>query len=88
MVVINAAHIEFTGNKLADKVYSRYSGYPDGLKLVTAGTLLQKNPARIVRSAVSGMLPKNKLRDKRLARLHIYPGDVHPYQSKFRKINN
>lgn len=85
VVVINAAKVKFSGKKLLSKVYSHYSGYPSGLKQVTAGQLLEKNPKRIVHEAVAGMLPKNKLRDRRMARLFIYPEDAHPYKSKFSK---
>lgn len=85
VVVINAALVEFSGKKLDDKVYARYSGYPGGLKQATAGELLAKNPTRIIKEAVSGMLPKNKLRDRRMTRLFVYAGDKHPYGSKFSK---
>lgn len=85
VVVINAALVEFSGKKLQSKVYANYSGYPGGLRQVTAGDLLEKNPTRIIKEAVAGMLPKNKLRDRRMTRLYIYPGDKHPYESKFSK---
>jgi len=84
VVVINAKDVKFTGKKLDDKIYTRYSGYPDGLKQTTAGELLRRNPTRIVKEAVSGMLPKNKLRDRRLARLYVYPEATHPYQHKLK----
>ncbi len=83
VVVINASKLKLTGHKLNDKVYTRYSGYPDGLSQIKAGVLLKKNPERIITEAVSGMLPKNKLRKRRLTRLFVYAGDVHPYASKF-----
>ena len=86
VVVINASFVKFTGNKLKNKIYSQYSGYPDGMKQTTAGDMLAKNPCRIVKEAVSGMLPKNKLRDRRLARLYIFPTDKHNYQHKLNKV--
>src|SRR3989344_7405481 len=62
VVVINAANVKTTGNKDAQKKYTSYSGYPGGLKTVTLGELRIKRPTEIIRHAVSGMLPKNKLR--------------------------
>lgn len=85
VVVINASGVKFTGSKMQDKIYGHYSGYPSGLKLTTPERLLQTNPARIVKEAVSGMLPKNKLRDRRLSRLYVYGAENHPYQNKFKK---
>lgn len=83
VVVINAAKVNFTGRKSVQKVYTYYSGYPGGLRRVTASELKNKKPQEIIRHAVLGMLPKNKLRDKRIARLFIYPDTKHPYQHKF-----
>ena len=85
VVVINASLVKFSGHKMLEKVYSNYSGYPDGLKTVTAGELLRRNPCRIIKEAVSGMLPKNKLRDRRLARLFVFPTEKHSYQHKLKK---
>lgn len=84
VVVINASSVKLTGNKMQDKVYARYSGYPSGLKQITAGELMQRNPTRIMKEAVSGMLPKNKLRDRRLARLFVFAQENHPYQNKLK----
>ena len=84
IVVINAKFVEVTGNKRLSKTYDSFSGYPGGLKVTTFEKLLQKNPTEIIRQAVSGMLPKNKLRDRRLARLHIYADDIHPYSDKLK----
>ncbi len=86
VVVINAKFIKVTGKKEKEKVYTSYSGYPGGLKKITFDKLIKKNPKELLRHAVSGMLPKNKLRDRRLARLFIYPDDRHPYKGKF-KVN-
>ncbi|OGK17943.1 50S ribosomal protein L13 [Candidatus Roizmanbacteria bacterium RIFCSPLOWO2_12_FULL_40_12] len=82
VVAINAKDIVMTGRKLSDKVYTRYSGYPGGLRTNTAGEILSKNPKELVRHAVSGMLPKNKLRKPRLTRLFIFPDAKHPYEEK------
>lgn len=82
VVVINAAHAKVTGNKAQDKIYTRYSGYPGGLKKEKFKDLLQRKPEEVLKRAVSGMLPKNKLRKKFLRRLYIYPYDKHPYQDK------
>lgn len=84
IVVINAAKVVTTGNKEADKKYYRHSGYPGGLRTTTLDKLRQTKPTEIIKHAVSGMLPKNKLRDRRLLRLHIYAGDTHPYGQHFK----
>lgn len=83
VVAVNAQHIKFTGKKRSQKIYRRYSGYPGGLKEITLGNLLEKKPEEVIKHAVLGMLPKNKLRDRRVARLYIYRDEKHPYQDKF-----
>lgn len=82
VIVINAEKVKVTGNKAIYKIYTSYSGYPGGLKKISFERLLAKKPTEIIYRAVSGMLPKNKLRDRRLARLYIYAGDKHPYSAK------
>lgn len=82
VIVINAKDVVLTGKKLTSKLYTRYSGYPGGLTSITAGKLMEKDPGQVIRRAISGMLPKNKLRDKRLARLFIFKDGKHPYESK------
>jgi large subunit ribosomal protein L13 len=84
IVVINAAHIEVTGKKLKEKMYGNYSGFPGGLKQKALWQLLREKPTEPMRRAVTGMLPKNKLRDRLLTRLYIYPEDTHPYKDKFK----
>ncbi|OGK25083.1 50S ribosomal protein L13 [Candidatus Roizmanbacteria bacterium RIFCSPLOWO2_01_FULL_37_13] len=84
VVVINAKHVVVTGKKANTKLYTSYSGYPGGLKSIRFEDLLKKNPDKVIRHAVSGMLPKNKLRDKRLARLFIFPDEKHTYNDKFK----
>lgn len=87
VVAVNAKQVKITGKKNLQKVYTRYSGYPGGLKEITFANLLEKKPQEIIRHAVSGMLPKNKLRDRRMARLYVYPDQNHPYKDKFESPN-
>ena len=82
VLVINAALIKVTGQKLSDKIYSRHSGYPGGLSQQTLGQLLADHPEKVVYQAVYNMLPKNRLRSDRMNRLKIYPGVDHPHQSQ------
>jgi large subunit ribosomal protein L13 len=79
VVVINAAKVAVTGNKLEDKMYYRHSGYPGGIKETSLSALLEKHPAAAVEKAVFGMLPKNRLSDDRLRRLKVYAGAEHPH---------
>ena len=79
VVVVNAAQLVVTGKKLDAKVYYRHSGYPGGLKERTLKEQLQVDPAFVIREAVRGMLPKNKLSDDRLGRLKIYAGEEHAH---------
>ena len=85
VVVINTRHLVLTGKKAQAKTYGQYSGYPGGLLVRSFERMLKENPETLVRHAVSGMLPKNKTRDTRLARLYIYQDDNHPYKEKFTK---
>ncbi|MCD6451828.1 MAG: 50S ribosomal protein L13 [Acidobacteria bacterium] len=82
VVVINAEKVKLTGNKLNKKVYRRHSGYPGGLKEILAKDLLAKSPEKLIRLAVWGMLPKNKLRKVRIKKLKIYAGGSHPHQAQ------
>ena len=79
VVVINAAQIKLTGNKLADKKYYRHSGYPGGIKEVSLERIMETAPERAIEYAVKGMLPKNKLQTERLKRLKVYPAAEHPH---------
>jgi large subunit ribosomal protein L13 len=83
VVVINAKQVRVTGSKLTSKIYDTYSGYPGGRKEITLKDLLAKSTDKVFRSALMGMLPKNKLRDVRIARLHIFDTDVHTFTDKF-----
>ncbi|HSX43375.1 MAG TPA: 50S ribosomal protein L13 [Candidatus Saccharimonadales bacterium] len=82
VVVINAATPKVTGNKLEDKMYYRHSGYPGGLHEASLKQILEKTPDRALYEAVRGMLPVNKLRDERLARLKIYAGAEHNHAAQ------
>lgn len=82
VIVLNAAKVRLTGNKLDQKVYRRYSGYPGGLKEIGARRLIQTKPGSVIREAVLGMLPKNKLRKRMARRLLIYSSDQHPHQAQ------
>jgi large subunit ribosomal protein L13 len=84
VVIINAKDIASTGRKEDQKTYTRYSGYPSGQKTETLGELRKRKPEEIIRHAVSGMLPKNKLRDQWLKRLYVFADEKHPYGSKFK----
>jgi len=84
VVVINAKKLVVSGKKANQKIYTRYSGYPGGLKEISFSKLLEEKPEEIVKRAVSGMLPKNKLRKKRLARLYVFADENHPFADKFK----
>jgi large subunit ribosomal protein L13 len=74
VVVINAERVKLTGNKMDQKVYRHHSGYPGGLKEVSIRALMQRRPEEVIREAVLGMLPKNKLRARRAKKLRVYAG--------------
>lgn len=82
VVVINAARVKLTGRKETQKIYTRYSGYPGGLKRIAAATVRRKNPCHIVRHAVRGMLPDNHTRAVLMRRLKVYPGAEHPHAAQ------
>lgn len=84
VVVINAKKVILTGKKEQTKTYLKYSGYPGGLKETSYAALMKKDPTEIIRHAVSGMLPKNKLRNKRMARLYLFKDEKNPYKEKFK----
>ena len=84
VVVINAKAVKLSGKKEKQKFYSRVSGYPGGLKKTPLTKLRAERPQEIIMRAVSGMLPKNKLRDKFLKRLYVFSGEEHPYGEKLK----
>jgi large subunit ribosomal protein L13 len=82
VVVVNAAKINVTGQKLDQKIYYRHSGYPGGLKQITLRRRLQTHPERVIESAVRGMLPKNRLGRKMFRKLKVYAGPDHPHRAQ------
>jgi large subunit ribosomal protein L13 len=82
VVVVNAEKIAVTGNKMAGKIYYRHSGYPGGLKSRTLGQMLERRPTEVLRKAVKGMMPKNRLAAQQLTKLKIYAGPKHPHAAQ------
>ncbi len=82
VVVVNADKVILSGNKLDEKVYYWHSGYPGGIKNIKAKDLLEKKPEELVRKAVKGMLPKNKLGRKIFNKLKVYAGPDHPHEAQ------
>jgi large subunit ribosomal protein L13 len=82
VVVVNADKIHVTGNKLDDKMVYRHSGYPGGLKARPLREELERRPTEVLRKAVKGMLPKNRLARKQLLKLKIYAGPEHPHEAQ------
>jgi large subunit ribosomal protein L13 len=82
VIVVNAAKVEVTGNKRADKVYYRHTGYPGGIRSRTLAEMLQRQPEEVIRKAVKGMLPRNRLARRQLTKLKIYAGPEHPHQAQ------
>ena len=83
VIVINAEKVVLKGNKMTDRVYTRYTGYPGGQRFTTPKEILLSNhPERLVERAVRGMLPKTRLGEKILHNLHVYAGPEHPHQAQ------
>ncbi len=82
VIVVNADKVVLTGKKLDQKKYYRHSGYPGGLKEITARQMFEKHPEKVVYLAVKRMLPKNKLGRKMLKKLKVYAGPEHPHQAQ------
>lgn len=82
VLVINARHVKVTGQKLLQKQYRRYSGYPGGLKMQTLEQLLRRHPERVIEHAVKGMLPDGPLGRRVLGKLKVYPDAQHPHQAQ------
>jgi large subunit ribosomal protein L13 len=82
VIVVNAEKISVTGNKRADKRYYRHSGYPGGLKSRSLEEMLQRRPEEVIRIAVKGMLPRNRLARKQLTKLKVYAGPEHPHTAQ------
>lgn len=82
VVILNAEKIKVTGRKFTQKLYQRHSGYPGGFKELTFEQMMVKNPVRILEIAISGMLPENRLKKFRMARLKVVKGEINPYDKK------
>jgi len=84
VIIINAQDVKVTGKKETDKKYYRHSGYPGGFKVRTFKELKESNPAEIIKHAVKGMLPQNRLRDRMLKKLYVFKDGNHPYADKIK----
>jgi large subunit ribosomal protein L13 len=82
VIVVNAGKVTLTGKKMKDKIYYHHTGYPGGIKEMTAEKLLSKKPTEMIRMAVKGMLPKNSLGRQMLRKLKIYAGPDHPHEAQ------
>jgi large subunit ribosomal protein L13 len=85
VVITNAEKIKVTGRKTTQKLYRRHSGYPGGFKELAFDKMMIKNPTRILELAISGMLPENRLKKFRMARLNVVAGDANPFEKNFTK---
>ena len=82
VIVLNADKVRFTGKKMTDKVYVRHTGDPGGQRFATPKEVMAKKPTEVLRMAVKGMLPKNRLGAKLLNNLYLYAGNEHPHQAQ------
>jgi large subunit ribosomal protein L13 len=82
VIVVNAAHIKVTGNKMDDKMYHRHTGYPGGLKSINLRDLLAKKPEMVIEKAVWGMLPHNRMGRHLMRKLRVYAGPDHPHDAQ------
>jgi large subunit ribosomal protein L13 len=82
LIIINAERIRLTGRKLDNKLYRHYTGYPGGLREISARNILEKKPERLLAEAIRGMLPKTSLGDRLATRLRIYTGGTYPHQAQ------
>jgi large subunit ribosomal protein L13 len=82
VIVVNAEKISVTGNKREQKLYHRHSGYPGGLKTRTLDEMLERRPEEVIRLAVKGMLPRNRLARQQLRKLKVYAGPDHPHEAQ------
>jgi large subunit ribosomal protein L13 len=82
VVVVNAEKVRVTGNKLEEKRYWRHSGYPGGIRSRTLAEMLERKPEEVIRLAVRGMLPRNRLARKQLTKLKVYRGPEHPHSAQ------
>lgn len=88
VVVTNAKGVKVSGKKAQDKKYYSHSMYPGGLKVKTFGEVIESRPEDIIKHAVKGMLPNNKLRNKLLKKLYVFPSSTHPYQKQLKQVDD
>ena len=88
VIVINAAKVSFSGTKLENKEYVRYTGYPGGQRSLTAQELLERNPSRVIEKAIKGMLPKNTLGRQLFTNVKVYAGAEHKQQTQNPEVIN
>jgi large subunit ribosomal protein L13 len=86
VVLLNAEKVKFSGRKEDEKLYRRHSGYPGGYRELTAKLMREKFPDRIIKKAVFGMLPNNRLRNERMKRFNIIIGNKNPFENKFEEV--
>jgi large subunit ribosomal protein L13 len=82
VIIINCDKIKLTGKKLSDKMYYKHSGFPGHITEISAGDLLKKKPTKVIEMAVNGMLPKNRLRQHIIKKLHLFAGETHPHTAQ------
>jgi large subunit ribosomal protein L13 len=88
VVLVNAKNLKVTGSKNEDKIYYRHTGFPGGIKQISFKDLLNKDPEKVLRLAVKGMLPKNKLNRQVIKKLKVYAGEEHPHEAQKPEVLN
>jgi large subunit ribosomal protein L13 len=88
VIIVNAEKVSFSGTKLVDKTYIRYTGYPGGQRMTTAEEMLRKQPERLIEKAIKGMLPKNKLGRQLFTNLKVYTGTEHNHDAQKPEVLN
>lgn len=88
VVLVNAKNLKVTGSKNENKIYYRHTGYPGGIKQISFKDLLNKDPEKVLRLAVKGMLPKNKLNRQVIKKLKVYAGEEHPHEAQKPEVLN
>ena len=88
VIIVNAEKVSFSGTKLVDKTYIRYTGYPGGQRMTTAEEMLRKQPERLIEKAIKGMLPKNTLGRKLFTNLKVYKGTEHNQEAQKPEVLN
>ena len=82
VIVVNAEKVSVTGNKMTEKMYRRHTGYPGGLRERTLAEMLEQRPEEVIRKAVRGMLPRNRLARRQITKLKVYAGPDHPHAAQ------